>query len=384
MKFLGNLLLAAAAGLIWPCSSLPSDQGDRSGFSVTQVGRGHQLRSGLRDKAKTFMRYTKLRGSSPGPNSQIGRVPAWELKDDSSYVCPVQVGGQTLHLDFDTGSSDLWVFSSLLPAQEAKNHRVYDPSKSKSARLETGLTWNITYGDESNALGVVYQDRVCVGGATVVDQAVEAATSVTSDFSNSSRDGILGLAFDPINAVQPTKVKTFFSNVLSSLATKVFTACLRHKQPGTYDFGFVDHEKYVGRLSYVPVDASKGVWQFNSSGWAVGRGDSLSASSAIGVTFADTGSSLMYLPTEVIMEYYKQVEATEYDNDQQSYVVPCKATLPDLKLELGESTIVVPGQNVNYGPIDKHGALCLGGLQESPAPGISIFGDVFFQSAFVV
>ncbi|KXL49297.1 MAG: hypothetical protein FE78DRAFT_86298, partial [Acidomyces sp. 'richmondensis'] len=46
--------------------------------------------------------------------------------------------------------------------------------------------------------------------------------------------------------------------------------------------------------------------------------------------------------------------------------------------------MVVQGQNVNYGPIKKHGALCLGGLQESPAPGISIFGDVFFQSAFVV
>lgn len=26
---------------------------------------------------------------------------------DSEYLCPVTVGGQTLNLDFDTGSSDL-------------------------------------------------------------------------------------------------------------------------------------------------------------------------------------------------------------------------------------------------------------------------------------
>ena len=26
---------------------------------------------------------------------------------DSEYLCPVTIGGQTLNLDFDTGSSDL-------------------------------------------------------------------------------------------------------------------------------------------------------------------------------------------------------------------------------------------------------------------------------------
>jgi hypothetical protein len=50
----------------------------------------------------------------PTPNSgstEDGTVPAEDIQNDSLYLCGVGVGTpeQKLYLDFDTGSSDLWV-----------------------------------------------------------------------------------------------------------------------------------------------------------------------------------------------------------------------------------------------------------------------------------
>lgn len=54
-----------------------------------------------------------------------GSATATPIDDlDDAYVTPVQIGtpAQTLNLDFDTGSSDLWVFSSLTPSSEVSRN----------------------------------------------------------------------------------------------------------------------------------------------------------------------------------------------------------------------------------------------------------------------
>ena len=53
--------------------------------------------------------------SDPEPSDPTGsiggKVPAEDIQNDSLYLCEVGVGTpeQKLYLDFDTGSSDLWV-----------------------------------------------------------------------------------------------------------------------------------------------------------------------------------------------------------------------------------------------------------------------------------
>jgi len=50
-------------------------------------------------------------------SGDVGNVPAEDQQNDSEYLCPVTIGtpGQTFHLDFDTGSADLWVRSPCPP-----------------------------------------------------------------------------------------------------------------------------------------------------------------------------------------------------------------------------------------------------------------------------
>jgi len=128
------------------------------------------------------------------------------------------------------------VFSTLTPASESTGHTVYNPST--SGKLESGETWDISYGDGSGAAGTVYADKVVVGGVTATSQAVEAATSVSSEFTqDTANDGLLGLAFSSINTITPNQQTTFFDTVKSTLAQALFTADLKKGAPGAYDFG---------------------------------------------------------------------------------------------------------------------------------------------------
>ncbi|KAL9127012.1 MAG: hypothetical protein Q9217_004027 [Psora testacea] len=307
-----------------------------------------------------------------------GTVAASPEQYDQAYLSAVTIGGQTLNLDFDTGSADLWTFSSELSASEQNGHNIYTPGS--SATKLNGQTWAISYGDGSSASGDVYTDTVDVGGTTVDGQAVELASTISAQFVRDQSDGLLGLSFSSINTVTPDQQKTFFDNALPSLSSPLFAVNLKKGQPGTYDFGFVDDSKHTGEITYTTVDNSRGFWGFTTSGYKVGDGSMQTENIN---SIADTGTSLLLLQDDVVDAYWGAVQGAQNSQSEGGYVFPCDTTLPDITFQIEGYAAVVPGSYVNYAPASESGT-CYGGIQSSGGLGLSIFGDVFLKSQFVV
>ncbi|KAI1775852.1 acid protease [Hypoxylon cercidicola] len=333
-------------------------------------GKGHKQKGGA----------GKAGGAAAAASNETGSVTATPEANDVEYLAPVTIGGQTLNLDFDSGSSDLWVFNTQLSRKATQGHTIYDPTQSKTFALMEGASFEISYGDGSGAAGNVGTDTVDLGGATVTAQAVELATAVSQSFvQDPNNNGLLGLAFSSINTVQPQQQKTFFDNVMPSLAEPVFTADLRAQAVGAYEFGQVDTSKFTGDMTWVPVNNTSGFWQFTSEKFAI-DGGAPQKSTAGGQAIADTGTTLMLADSAVADAYYAQVDGAVNDQAQGGFTFPCNAKLPDLQIDVGGTMATVKGDDINFAQVD--GSTCFGGLQATTA-GLQIYGDIFFKSNFV-
>lgn len=186
--------------------------------------------SRIRNKLISELQGVRLPSLGLKDKRATGSASATPEEYDVEYLTPVQIGNppQTLMLDFDTGSADLWVYSSATPASDVNGQQVYTPGASNTSSKVQGSTWDISYGDGSSSSGDVYYDNVTVGGLSVYPMAVEAATDVSAEFTaDEDIDGLLGLAFGKLNTVSPKKQKTFFEAARATLDKYVFTADLK-------------------------------------------------------------------------------------------------------------------------------------------------------------
>ncbi|KAI0173568.1 aspartic peptidase domain-containing protein [Hypoxylon sp. FL1284] len=387
-----TILLAAAAFSV--ASAAPLEEQKGHSFTVHQVRNPKHVKNGALALARAYRKFGAAMPESltaavnatyaaKAKRASTGSAKSTPEQYDSEYLTPVSVGtpAQTLNLDFDTGSADLWVFSTELSSRYTSGHGVYDASGSSTSKRLSGASWDISYGDGSGASGNVYTDVVSIGGVSYDAQAVEAASQISSEFTqDTNNDGLVGLAFSSINTVSPRPQKTFFDNVKSSLSEPMFAADLKHDGPGSYDFGFADDSKYTGSIAYTSVSTSQGFWEFTASGYKVGSQSYSTRVSGI----ADTGTTLLMLPDAVVRNYYSKVSGAQNSNQEGGYVFPCSADLPDFGYVVGGQTLTVPGSYMNYAPLTEGSSTCFGGLQSSDGIGINIYGDIALKAAYVV
>jgi hypothetical protein len=333
-----------------------------------------------------------------------GEVTAQDQQNDSSYSAVVSIGtpAQNLPLDFDTGSSDMWVWSTELPqqiqSQGAATHTIFDPTKSSTFQNVSGSTWKVTYGDQSSASGTVGTDNVTVGGLTIKNQAVELANQLSTQFvSDSGSSGLLGLAFGKLNTVKPTPVKTPVENMIAQddipANMELFTAYLGSwrdaaepdKGQSFYTFGYIDQDTVAAtgqQIAYTPVDNSQGFWMFNSPSYSVnGQSTTQSGNKAI----ADTGTTLMLCSDTFVEAVYNAIPGATYDSQSQGYIFPASTTadqLPVVTVAVGDNQYTIQKEDLSFA--DAGNGMVYGGIQSRGTMTFDILGDVFLKAVYAI
>lgn len=97
-----SALIGTALSKPIPAPQVPT----RKGFTLSQsIEKAYQAGPVLLQN--TFLKYNVAVPTDVQAAASNGSVTATPEQYDSEYLCPVTIGGQTLNLDFDTGSADL-------------------------------------------------------------------------------------------------------------------------------------------------------------------------------------------------------------------------------------------------------------------------------------
>ena len=148
--------------------------------------------------AVAFHASAGLSGSAANA-SDIQRVPLTSYYS-RLYTGPVLIGSppQQQQLVFDTGSADLWTFSSRTQRKLPFLH--YFDGAASSTYQPLNIAWSIRYG-KGEVSGLLCEDSVSVANMTARDFRFAEAVSYSTDLVDRELplDGIAGMAFSEIS-----------------------------------------------------------------------------------------------------------------------------------------------------------------------------------------
>ncbi|KAF9979447.1 hypothetical protein BGZ65_006557 [Modicella reniformis] len=318
-----------------------------------------------------------------------GKVPLVNVDHDTEYYGSVSVGtpAQVFKLNFDTGSSDIWFPSINCTSTICESHNRFN-SVNSSTFQKDGRSWEITYGDHSNASGILGSDIVSVGGVAV-RQTIGLATQESSQFEGSPEDGLFGLGFNTIESVRG--VQTFLDNaiaagLLAKPVVSVFLPSYRRNGGvgGEYLFGGIDSTKLTGDLTYIKV-SQRGYWQIPMDDITF-NGSSLGQASE---GIVDTGTTLVIIGDAAAKAVHDKIPGSvntpATSTDPAYWSVPCslQTSTDNVGFTLGGTTFNVPVADVAYEDLGDGSGNCYSGIQGGQDD-LWILGDVFIKNNYCV
>ncbi|KZP17216.1 acid protease [Athelia psychrophila] len=182
----------------------------------------------------------------------IGHAPLIDDDGDMWYGS-ISVGtpATTFTVDFDTGSSDLFIPASDC-GSTCSGHKAYNPGKSSTSK-DVQKSFSLKYGDGSTVQGEQYTDTVTISGLTATGQTIGAANHYSAEFSSSQSpsDGLMGMAFEYISTYGASPV---FQTLMSQKKPTDPVFAFKLSSSGAeLSVGGCDSSLYTGNFAYAPV-----------------------------------------------------------------------------------------------------------------------------------
>lgn len=390
MRLLATLSLLAATAALGDAIRLVKK--DHPAVIGATTHRKSNFRNALEHDSIRFGRKQDL------DKRQDDTVSATLENEITLYYIEASIGTppQNFQLHIDTGSSDLWV--NVPDSQLCQRYSrycadagVYRRGQSSTYNIISPDGLNVSYADGSTALGGYATDTTTVGGTTLEDFQFGFATTSTSP------EGIMGIGYvtnegaalpggDPIYPNLPKALQN--AGAINTNAYSLFLDDLEASS-GTILFGGVDTAKIRGELTTFPIlrrTRTYAEFLVGLTGIGVnGNPGSLVSDQSVAVLL-DSGTSLMYLPNNIVNRVYEEFQ-TSYNSNLGAAPVSCSLQDQDGSFDLTFSslTISIPLSDliidVSTNPLQRQ---CVIGLAPNGGSEFSVLGDTFLRSAYVV
>ncbi|KAM0330742.1 hypothetical protein ACHAQA_003694 [Verticillium albo-atrum] len=355
--------------------------------------------------AATYARWSKQVPEPLRKYVKLSEDPATLNADsilDIFFVSELKVGSsrEAVNLILD---SDRPTPSWIKAGDNQGNAVAYHPEKSETAIEIEDSEFRIHYADGDFAWGSVWLDTLELSPTLIVpNTSIGAATYMSERLrADSVTTGLMGIS-KAIEATTRPPTPTIIDTLKLHLPAdqRFIGADLRaNSSSGQYTFGALPTKLYTNDISWAAPVPDSGHWDFPVSRFRLDP--TMDPGIWIKRPFvatADTGTTLLMLPRNIVDVYYSSItSARKADEYGGAWVFPCAETAPDFGFAVGASGDekgyegIVPGAYIRYAPASAEDpTTCFGGVQdvELMMEGVdekpdAIFGDIALKSLFV-
>jgi len=309
-------------------------------------------------------------------------VPLNDEEQEQYWDGPISIGSNSQHfiIDFDTGSSDLWVPSTDCTDSGCASKNKYNSSASTTSEEQSGY-FEIEYGDGSSVSGPIFADGVTVGGISVTGQHFASVTNLS--MAPDTFDGILGMAYPSLSNLQSPP---FFQTAIDQKAVSKsqFSFYLADNDSELY-IGGSNSKLYTSDPEFHPVDTNPGYWKL--TGGSVGVGSNTSVITNI-ETVIDSGTTCIFGPTDAVKTLWASIpNSQELDSQPGFYSYPCNQSV-DVSFSWGGKNWQLSEATFNFGTTtDSTGERCVGAIAgQDIGLGAStwLLGDSFLRNVYTI